>query len=76
MKVAVLEAGDEESVYPMTDIPLALLDLQLTGADWAYKTVPQNYSCGGMRNEVLLIFFFTKPYSIYNIYRNCLVIIY
>ena len=52
VKVALLEAGDEETLYPMIDIPLAMLDLQRTSADWAYKTVPQNFSCSGLRNEV------------------------
>ena len=52
MKVAILEAGDEETAFPLTDIPLAMLDLQKTSADWSYKTVPQNNSCKGMNNRV------------------------
>ena len=50
--VAVLEAGDEETQYMETDIPLAYFKLQNTEADWAYRTVPQEKACLGMNDHV------------------------
>ena len=52
MTVAVLEAGNEETKYGLTDIPLAYFDLQNTEADWAYRTEPQDKACKGMVDQV------------------------
>ena len=52
VKVAVLEAGEEETKYPDHSIPLMLYFLQNTGADWAYRTVPQKKACLGLNEQV------------------------
>ena len=48
-KVALLEAGRDETDYPLTSVPLASLNLQKTDADWAYTTVPQDNACKGIK---------------------------
>ena len=50
--VALLEAGDEEAIYPMIEVPFAAIDLLKTSIDWQYQTVPQNYSCQSLVNRV------------------------
>ncbi|XP_067121222.1 glucose dehydrogenase [FAD, quinone]-like [Centruroides vittatus] len=49
IRVLLLEAGsvpDEAS-----NIPFATLSLQHTELDWSYKSVPQNYSCFGLKEN-------------------------
>ena len=58
VKVVVLEAGEEETKYPLHYIPLMLFFLQNTEADWAYRTVPQKKACLGLKEQV-------RPFSQY-----------
>jgi len=51
IKVALIEAGGEESQYSMAEIPHESLNLQRTSADWAFQTVPQNNSCYGLKDK-------------------------
>ena len=53
IKVALIEAGDQETEYHMSDIPLMSAELQKTEADWQYQTESQHYSCGSLINHVL-----------------------
>ena len=52
MKVALLEAGGEETDYPSGDIPHSAMDLVRTSADWGFQTQPQNHSCLGLKDQV------------------------
>ena len=45
--VAVLEAGDEETQYMETDIPLAYFKLQNTEADWGIQNCTPGESMFG-----------------------------
>lgn len=49
IKVLLLEAGGSESV--VSDIPQTAFMLQETPLDWQYKTVPQKYSCLGLKGR-------------------------
>ncbi len=53
--VALLEAGKDSSEYPMSAVPLAAPQLQNTEADWAYRTIPQQRACLGMKDKVMSI---------------------
>lgn len=48
--VLLLEAGGSENV--VSDIPLAYQSLQNTPMDWAYRTVPQEAACFGLKDKV------------------------
>lgn len=61
--VVLLEAGDEELSYPLMDIPLASHELQKTGADWNFLTIPQNNSCKSLNNMVKKIYIYICPGS-------------
>ncbi len=50
--VAVLEAGDDDSAHPENKIPIVCHTAQNTVYDWAYRTVPQEKSCKGLKNNV------------------------
>ena len=56
MTIAVLEAGDEETKYQNTEVPVTYFELQNTEADWAYRTVPQDKACRGMVDRVRFAF--------------------
>jgi len=49
VKVLLLEAGSSENM--VTDFPIAVLNLQQTPIDWAYKTEPQEAACFGIKNR-------------------------
>jgi len=50
VNVLLLEAGGSENI--ISDIPLAYQSLQNTPMDWAYRTVPQEASCFGLKDKV------------------------
>ncbi len=50
--VCLLEAGPSELAKMEIGIPAASAQLQLSGVDWAYKTVPQKHSSGALHNRV------------------------
>ncbi len=52
VKVALIEAGDEETRHYMSEIPLMSAELQKTDGDWQYETVPQSHACGSLIDEV------------------------
>ena len=58
VKVAVLEAGEEEIKYPQRSIPLISFSLLNTDADWGYRTVPQKKACLGMHERVNILHIF------------------
>ena len=49
--VLLLEAGGDYTENPVYHIPFRFFDLQKTKADWEYYTVPQKYSCQGMKER-------------------------
>ena len=49
--VLLLEAGGDYTENPAYHQPLGFLSLGKTKADWAYYTVPQKYSCQGMKGR-------------------------
>ena len=75
VKVALIEAGHEESAYHMTEIPLASVELQMTAADWAYQTVSQNYSSGSMNNQVCYNIAMVYSYSLLMPYSREVVVV-
>ena len=52
VKVAVLEAGEEETQYPLHYIPLMWVYNFNSDYDWSYKSVPQKKSHLGMEKQV------------------------
>ena len=52
IKVALIEAGDEETVYHMSDIPLMSSELHKTPMDWQDQTASQTGACGSMVDQV------------------------
>ncbi len=52
LKVALIEAGDDELNSYMTEIPVMAAELQKTDNDWQYQTVPQAFGCGSMVDQV------------------------
>ena len=49
--VLLLEAGGDYTENPAYHQPFGFFSLGKTKADWAYYTVPQNYSCQGMKEN-------------------------
>ena len=54
VSVLLLEAGgSEEDSYEMT-VPCFALASQKTKYDWQYQTIPQNNSCQGLKEGVIM----------------------
>jgi choline dehydrogenase-like flavoprotein len=51
-EVLLLESGDDDAKNPSVHIPMSAQDLQQSGFDYSYKTVPQERAAGGMIDRV------------------------
>ena len=55
-KVLLIEAGDEENLNQIVDIPLVSFELQKTPMDWGYSTTSQEHCCGSYVNQVSIFY--------------------
>ena len=63
--VAVLEAGNDDSAHLENKIPIVCHTAQNTVYDWAYRTVPQEKSCKGLKNNVRRsLFILNRTFSV------------
>ncbi len=52
--VALLEAGADDALHAMYDFPIAAYSHQKGFSDWQDLTVPQQWGCKGMSNQVYM----------------------
>lgn len=50
VSVLLLEAGGYPNLF--LDVPLLAAEIQQTKFDWAYRTLPQEFACFGLKNRV------------------------
>ena len=57
ISVLLIEAGNEEKLSEITNIPLTAIEVQKTHIDWSFETVSQSFCCQSFVNKVLMLKF-------------------